>query len=190
MITGKSFPETPCFPICAKHANSSLILPNMALELRVEQMPVGNISLDVHQNKFNKSTDMKKTFLLTLAALPLMLTSCATPPPPPPQAFHNVDNMALVLTSLDDKTCRLVQPTPTDKIQNDTALNQAKSFPQHQTAVVILENYSEPQVGDEFRDRSTSLFVGLRTLGYEHIVFLQGKGVSNPEGLMLLAKYD
>jgi starvation-inducible outer membrane lipoprotein len=133
---------------------------------------------------------MKKTLSIALAALPLMLTSCATPPPPAPQAFHNVDNTALVLASLDDKTCRLIQPTPSDKIENDKALTQARHFPQHQTAVVVLENYTEPQVGDEFRDRSTSLFVGLRTLGYEHIVFLQGKGVSNPEGLTLLAKYD
>lgn len=133
---------------------------------------------------------MKKILLPALAALPLMLTSCATPPPPPPQAFHNVDNSALVLQSLDEKTCQLVQPTPTAKIENDTAINQAKKFAQHQTAVVVLENYKEPQVGDEFRDRSIPLFVGLRTLGYEHIVFLQGRGVSNPEGLILLAKYD
>jgi len=95
-----------------------------------------------------------------------------------------------VLESLDEKTCRMIQPTPSGKIENDTALTQARHFPQHQTAVVLLENYTEPQVGDEFRDRSTSLFVGLRTLGYKHIVFLQGKGVSNPEGLMLLAQYD
>jgi len=133
---------------------------------------------------------MKKTLLFTLAAVPLILTSCATPPPPPPQAFHNVDNNALVIESLDEKTSAMIQPVPTGKAENDTILNQAKKFPQHQTAVVVLENYNEPQVGDEFRDRSTSLFVGLRTLGYEHIVFLQGKGISNPEGLMLLAKYD
>ncbi len=133
---------------------------------------------------------MKKTLSIALAALPLMLTSCATPPPPAPVAFHNVDNSALVLESLDEKTCRMIQPTPTEKIENDTAMTQARRFPQHQTAVILLENYTEPQVGDEFRDRSTSLFVGLRTLGYEHIVFLQGKGVSNPEGLILLAKYD
>ena len=133
---------------------------------------------------------MKKNFLSTLAAVPLILTSCATPPPPPPQAFHNMDNSALVIDSLDEKTCALIQPTPTGKVENDKALNQAKQFPQHSTAVVVLENYSEQRIGDEFRGRSTPLFVGLRTLGYEHIVFLQGKGVSNPEGLILLAKYD
>jgi len=133
---------------------------------------------------------MKKPLSLALAALPLMLASCATPPPPAPVAFHNADHSAFVLASLDDKTCRMIQPTLSDKIENDAALTQARHFPQHQTAVILLENYTEAQVGDEFRDRSTPLFVGLRTLGYEHIVFLQGKGVSNPEGLMLLAKYD
>jgi hypothetical protein len=138
----------------------------------------------------NKFDPMKKIFLLPLAALPLLLTSCATPPPPPPQAFHNVDSEALVIASLDDKTCQLIQPTPSAKVENDRVLNEAKKFPKHQTAVVLLENYTEAQVGPEFRDRSTVLFVGLRTLGYEHIVFLQGKGVSNPEGLTLLAKYD
>jgi len=27
-------------------------------------------------------------------------------------------------------------------------------------------------------------------LGYEHIFFLQGKGVNDPEGLITLANYD
>jgi hypothetical protein len=132
---------------------------------------------------------MKKIFLLSFAALPLLLTSCATPPPPP-QAFHNVDNTAVVIASLDEKTCRLIQPTAVEKLENNKVFEQVRSLPQHQTAVVILENFNEPMVGDGFRNRSTSLFMGLRTLGYEHIVFLQGKGVNDPEGLMLLAKYD
>lgn len=132
---------------------------------------------------------MKNIFLLIFAALPLILTSCATPPPPP-QAFHNVDNNALVIASLDDKTCRVIQPALADKLENNQALDQVKKLPQRQTAVVILENFSEQIVGNGFRDRSTSLFMGLRTLGYEHIVFLQGRGVNDPEGLMLIAKYD
>jgi hypothetical protein len=56
--------------------------------------------------------------------------------------------------------------------------------------VVILENYTEPQVGEQFRDRSPQLFAGLRALGYEHIYFLQGRGVTDPEGLITLAEYD
>ncbi len=133
---------------------------------------------------------MKKNLFLTFAAVPLMFTSCATPPPPPPQAFHNVDRSALVIASLDDKNCRLLQPTAADKLENNQALDQVKKLPQHQTAVVILENFNEQIVGNEFRDRSTPLFMGLRTIGYEHIVFLQGKGVNDPEGLTLIAKYD
>jgi hypothetical protein len=30
----------------------------------------------------------------------------------------------------------------------------------------------------------------LRNLGYQHIVFLQGRDVSDPEGLITLVKYD
>ena len=131
---------------------------------------------------------MKKTLLIALAALPVMLTSCATPQPP--QAYHGTDNGALVIESLDGRTSRIIQPTASDKIANDQILTTAQKLSAHQTAVIILENYSEPQIGDEFRNRGTPWFVGLRCLGYEHIVFVQGKGVSSPEGLMTLAKYD
>ena len=69
-------------------------------------------------------------------------------------------------------------------------LAKAMALPEHQAAVVILENYTEPQIGEQFRDRGTALFVGLRNLGYQHIVFLQGNGIANPEGLMTLAEYN
>jgi hypothetical protein len=131
---------------------------------------------------------MKIAILTGLLAIPVLLTSCATPPPP--QAFHKVDNTALVIDSLDNNTCQVIEPTPLGKQQNDQVLTLAHKLTQHQTAVVILENYNEPQPGMEFRDRTTPLFVGLRGAGYEHIVFLQGKGVSNPEGLITLANYD
>jgi len=131
---------------------------------------------------------MKKTLSFAIAGLPIILCSCATPQPP--QAFHNTDNSALVIESLDHRTCQIILPTPSDKIENVKVMSQISSLPQHQTAVVILENYSEPQIGGEFHDRSLSWFMGLRTLGYEHIVFLKGKGVSNPEGLIALAQYD
>src|ERR1035437_7646143 len=116
---------------------------------------------------------MKKILSLAIAGLPIILCSCATPQPP--QAFHNTDNSALVIESLDHRTCQIIQPTPSDKIENVKVLSQISFLPQHQTAVVILENYSEPQIGGEFPDRSLSWFMGLRTLGYEHIVFLKGQ---------------
>ena len=131
---------------------------------------------------------MKTIYLLALAALPIMLTSCATPQPP--QAFHNTDNTALVIASLDDKTCQMIQPTVSNGEKNDMVLAKAMALTEHQAAVVILENYTEPQIGDQFRDRGTALFVGLRNLGYQHIVFLQGNGIANPEGLMTLAEYN
>ncbi len=131
---------------------------------------------------------MKVAFLTGLLAIPVLLTSCATPVPP--QAFHKADNSALVIDSLDNNTCQIIQPARLGKQQTDQLLTMAHKLPQRQTAVVILENYNEPQPGAEFRDRTTSLFVGLRGAGYEHIVFLQGKGVTDPEGLITLANYE
>ena len=121
-------------------------------------------------------------------ALPLILSSCSTPKPP--LAYHATDSTALVIESIDGRTSRIIQPADSGNIANDKILTSARSLPQHQTAVIILENYSEAQIGDQFRDRGTPWFIGLRCLGYEHIVFLQGKGNNNPEGLTELAKYD
>ena len=131
---------------------------------------------------------MKIICSLALAALPILLTSCATPPPP--QAFHNTDSTALVIKSLDNNTSQMVQPAVSNRENNDKLLAKAMTLPQRQTAVVILENYTEPQIGEQFRDRGTALFVGLRSLGYQHIVFLQGNGIANPEGLITLAEYN
>ena len=131
---------------------------------------------------------MKIICSLALVGLAIMLTSCATPQPP--QAFHNTDSTALVIASLDDTTCQMVEPAASNREGNDNVLALAMALPQHQAAVVILENYTEPKIGDQFRDRGTAWFVGLRNLGYQHIVFLQGNGVANPEGLMTLAEYN
>ena len=131
---------------------------------------------------------MKILNLLAVAVFPILLCSCATPPPP--QSFHNTDNSALVIKSLDDQTCQIVEPTISAKEGTEKVLAEAMSLPQRQTAVVILENYTEAQIGEQFRDRGTRLFVGLRHLGYQHIVFVQGTGVTSPEGLLTLAEYD
>jgi len=131
---------------------------------------------------------MKKTLLLLTAALPFWVSSCASPPPH--QAFHNTDNSALIVASLDNTSCQVIAPTAVAKEDNMRLLEQARSFSQHQTAVVILENYNEPKMGQEFRDRTLSWFLTLRELGYQHIVFLQGQGVANPDGLPTLAEYD
>jgi hypothetical protein len=131
---------------------------------------------------------MKKTLLLLAATLPVLLSSCATSRPP--QAYHNTDNSALIVASLDNRSCQVIAPTAMPKEENTLVLDQAKSFAQRQTAVVILENYSEPQLGPQFRDRSMAWFIGLRGLGYQHIVFLQGNGSTDPNGLPTLAEYD
>ncbi|MFZ0827901.1 MAG: hypothetical protein WAO02_10810 [Verrucomicrobiia bacterium] len=123
---------------------------------------------------------------LAFAALGVVLTSCATPS----RAFHNTDNTALFIESLDGQTGQLLQPTTSAKMSTDQLLAEAAKLPQHQTAVVILENYTEAELGVEFRDRGTPWVVGLRRLGYQRIVFLQGLGVANPEGLTTLVEYD
>jgi hypothetical protein len=130
---------------------------------------------------------MNKNIYLTLGVLPLLLVSCATPPPP--RVFHNTDSTALVIKSLDRTTSQMLQPATTVLAANDQTMDKAKSLPQHQTAVVMLENYTEPKLGDQYRERGTPLFINLRALGYEHIVFVQGQNVSDPNGLITLAEY-
>lgn len=120
--------------------------------------------------------------------MPVLLTSCVTPPPA--QAFYNTDKSALVIKSWDDSTSEMVQPAVSKRENNNELLVTAITLPQHQTAVVIMENYTEPQIGQQFRDRGTPLFIGLRNLGYQHIVFVQGTGVANPDGLITLADYE
>ena len=132
---------------------------------------------------------MKKSILIALAALPVFITACSTPKPP--QAFHATDSNAVVIKSVDGATSEIIAPTSSGPLPNGTAMTKVSALPKHQTAVIILENYNEAQVGDEFRDRSTAWFMGLRTLGYDHIVFLKGQGAdSNPEGLVTVARYD
>ena len=131
---------------------------------------------------------MKKFILLFAAVLPVIfLTSCATPPPP--VAFHNTDSTALVLKSMDDQTSQMLQPSTSSRGKNDEILSIAQSLPQRQTAVVMLENYTEPRLGQQFRDRGTPLFICLRSLGYQHIIFVQGQNVPDPNGLITLAEY-
>lgn len=120
--------------------------------------------------------------------LALVATSCATRQPP--VAYHTEDNSALVIQSVDGKKSQIILPTASGLVDNMAIVDQAKSLPQHQTAVIILENYTEPEIGMQFRDRSIPWFSVLRGLGYQRIVFLQGHGVANPEGLPTLVRYD
>ena len=121
-----------------------------------------------------------------LVALAVILTSCATPP----RAFQSTDSTALVIESMDTQTCRMIQPTTSAGEDIDKLLAEAASLSQHQTAVVILENYTEPKFGNDFRDRGTPFVVGLKNLGYERIVFLRGVGVASPDGLNILVEYN
>ncbi len=131
---------------------------------------------------------MKKSFILALAALPLFITACASPKPP--VAFHATDSNAVVIKCVDNRNSELIAPTPTGPEANSKVMGKVSAMTGPKTAVVILENYNEEKVGNEFRDRSTPWFIGLRTLGYDHVVFLQGNGTDSPEGLATIARYD
>ena len=131
---------------------------------------------------------MKFSITLALACAIILLTSCATTRSP--QAFHNTDNSALIVQSLDDRTCQMLSPTASTREDMDAVLAKAMMLSQRQTAVVILENYTERKLGSEYRERGTPWFVGLRELGFQHIVFLRGSGVSDPDGLLTVAEYE
>jgi len=123
---------------------------------------------------------------LALATATILLTSCSTPS----RAFHNADSTALVIQSFENQTARMLQPTASAKKSNDEVMADASALSQHQTAVVILEGYTDEEIGDQFRDRGTVWVVGLRRLGYEHIIFLKGLDVPTPEGLITIVRYD
>jgi hypothetical protein len=131
---------------------------------------------------------MKKSLIIALAALPVLITACASPKPP--QAFHATDSNAVVIKCVDGRTSELIAPTPTGPEANTKVMGKISAISGPKTAVVILENYNEEKVGNEFRDRSMPWFIGLRTLGYDHVVFLQGNGTDSPEGLATIARYD
>ena len=120
--------------------------------------------------------------------LPVLLSSCATPKSAP-QSFRNTDDSALIVESFDTRTSQDNSPTDLNDKALTRALGVARKLPQHRTAIVIMEDYSEPELGAQFRARSTAWFVGLRSLGYQHIVFLKGRGVADPDGLPILVEY-
>jgi hypothetical protein len=123
---------------------------------------------------------------LALVALAIISTSCATPP----RTFHNYDNTALVIDSLDSQTCRMLRPAASVSEDNNQFLARAATLSKSETAVVILENYTESKIGDQFHDRGTYWLVSLRNIGYRRVVFLQGQGITDPEGLRILVEYD
>lgn len=120
--------------------------------------------------------------------LPLMLCSCRTPGDvtSAPVSSHP----SLVITSADSDSGQIILPQVLDPAPEPRVLDQARTFPARDIAIVILENYSEPQPGPLFQHRSVMWFMGLRNLGYQHIIFLRGHGVAAPEGLPVIARYD
>jgi hypothetical protein len=130
---------------------------------------------------------MKKAPWMLILSLSGLLCSCSTSDSPP--VFHSTDEACLVVESLDNRSARVIAPTALPPLDDAQVLDRIKPLGPHRTAVVILEEYSEAQPGPQFRDRTFPWFMGLRGLGYQHIVFLQGHGVSAPDGLPVLAEY-
>jgi len=130
---------------------------------------------------------MKQTILFLSLAGMAMLCSCATAPEQ--TVFRNTDKSALVIKSINGRSSAVIAPTALPEEPNGQLLDQLKSYPKGQTVVVIVENYSEPQVGPEFRNRTEGWFIGLRGLGFQHIVFLKGNEAADPAGLHVLAEY-
>ena len=67
----------------------------MALQLRLDGYKKEQIKLTHQQPEYMKSLNISTS--LALVALAIISTSCATPP----RTFHNHDNTALVIESLD-----------------------------------------------------------------------------------------
>ena len=130
---------------------------------------------------------MKTFFSVLCATLLALLCSCATARPP--QTFQDTNPSVLVIVSLDGHSSQVTSPVRLGRMENSQLLEQLKGSARRQIAVVILEDYAELEPGVQFRDRSFAWFLGLRGLGYQHIVFLRGKGVSDPTGLPILAEY-
>lgn len=130
---------------------------------------------------------MNPHVIIAALVLPVLVCSCATPRPP--QAYQAGTENALIIDSLDAHSGQVVSPVTLERADNRQVLNQIKSVEKKSVAIVMLEGYAEPQPGPEFRDRSLELFMGLRQLGYQRIIFLQGHGVPQPSGLMVLARY-
>lgn len=130
---------------------------------------------------------MKKTVLFLSFAGLALLCSCATAPVQ--ESFHSTDKSALIIKSIDGRSSQIIAPTAMSAEPNSQILDQLKSYPKGQTAIIILENYGEPQVGPEFRHRTEGWFIGLRGLGFQHIVFLKGNEAADPDGLRVLAEY-
>ena len=124
---------------------------------------------------------------LALAALAVLSTSCATTQPP--QSFHNSDNSAVIIDSLNDKRSQMLQPASTVWVDNDTFLVKAMKLSRPQAPAVTLQDYDESQVGLQYRIRGTPWYVELRGLEYEHFVFLRDTAFTNPGGLITLTQY-
>jgi hypothetical protein len=130
---------------------------------------------------------MKKIFLNLLLSVPVMLGGCASEPAP---TLCRANRSLLVVDTHDSRTGQVVAPIESAKMEIVPLLDKIKSLAKAPAVIVILENYQEAKPGPVFRDRSLPWYLGLRLLGYDHVVFVQGNGLPDPDGLRVVAEYN
>ena len=130
---------------------------------------------------------MKTSVLFLCLSAMIMVCSCTTSAPQ--QSFHNTDNAALIIKSMNIRSSQVIAPKLLAEADNSQTLDQLREFAGGKTAIVILENYADTEAGSDFRNRGQAWFMGLRGLGFQHIVFVRGNGVTDPNGLPVVAEY-
>jgi len=133
---------------------------------------------------------MRAALLIFFLGLLLMTGACSTPDTGTGEVFHGTNNSSIVIESLNERKVQLLAPNATRVMDAPQMLDLLQTMGPRQTAILVLENYSEPQLGTEFRDRTMGWFLGLRGLGYKQIIILRGTGEPSLEGRPILAEYN
>ena len=109
-----------------------------------------------------------------------------------PVKHLQVNTGDIVITSSDTEHNKLIQPTNANSIQNfqlDELGNVLKGQSTNTTVIFILAPYTSTnnpttneKLADQFHNRLTRSFIGLRALNFNHLVFASEDG-------LILAEY-
>jgi hypothetical protein len=122
----------------------------------------------------------------------LLATACSTPRTSPVARFQEQDQANLIVRYYTDETSFVVKPQKTDGpflsiLRWDDVLDVARQLPGRELAVVILVHYPSQDKADAVKTKWTSLLTGL---GYQRVVFLDGYGGRQVNGLPILTRAD
>ena len=135
---------------------------------------------------------MKKiryTKTLVLLSGLLLLTSCSTPSPVAMRPTFTEENSAdFIVRYYSDQTSYALRPPMMEGpyysiCDRAYLLNLARQQPRHELAVVVLIHY--PYAGEE-ENTKLAWVSDLKGLGYQRIVFLQGRNSMKVNGLPVL----